>query len=160
MTTKASAKPEQKKPASAKPAAKAVAPKPAPKAVAPKAVAPKAVAPKAVAPKAVAPKAVAPKAVAPKAATKPAAKPEAQAKAAKPKASKVIRDSFTFPETDYRKISELKKACLGLGINAKKSEILRAGLHVLASLDKAKLKEVISKIEKIKTGRPLGSEKS
>ena len=129
MTTKASAKPEQKKPTPAKPVAKTAAPKPAPKAVA-------------------------------KPAAKPAAKPVVQAKAAKPKASKVIRDSFTFPETDYRKISELKKACLGLGINAKKSEILRAGLHVLASLDKAKLKEVISKIEKIKTGRPLGSEKS
>ena len=129
MTTKASAKPEQKKPTPAKPVAKPAAPKPAPKAVA-------------------------------KPAAKPAAKPVVQAKAAKPKASKVIRDSFTFPETDYRKISELKKACLGLGINAKKSEILRAGLHVLASLDKAKLKEAISRIEKIKTGRPLGSEKS
>lgn len=129
MTTKASAKPEQKKPTPAKPVAKPAAPKPAPKAVA-------------------------------KPAAKPAAKPVVQAKAAKSKASKVIRDSFTFPETDYRKISELKKACLGLGINAKKSEILRAGLHVLASLDKAKLKEAISRIEKIKTGRPLGSEKS
>ncbi|MHB1299603.1 MAG: hypothetical protein ACYCY8_01885 [Burkholderiales bacterium] len=138
MTTKASAKPEQKKPAPEKPAAKAIAPKPAAKAIASK---------------------VAPRTAA-KSAVKPATKPETQAKAAKPKASKVIRDSFTFPETDYRKISELKKACLGLGINAKKSEILRAGLHVLASLDKAKLKEVISRIEKIKTGRPLGSEKS
>ncbi len=129
MTTKASAKPEQKKPTPAKPVAKTAASKPASKAVA-------------------------------KPAAKPAAKPVVQAKAAKPKASKVIRDSFTFPETDYRKISELKKACLGLGINAKKSEILRAGLHVLASLDKAKLKDAISRIEKIKTGRPLGSEKS
>jgi len=129
MTTKASAKPEQKKPTPAKPVARTVAPKPAPKTVA-------------------------------KPAAKPAVKPAVQAKAAKPKASKVIRDSFTFPETDYRKISELKKACLGLGINAKKSEILRAGLHVLASLDKAKLKDAISRIEKIKTGRPLGSEKS
>ena len=76
----------------------------------------------------------------------------------KPKASKVIRDSFTFPEEDYQKISELKKACLGLGINAKKSEILRAGLHALADLDHDKLKELISRIEKIKTGRPLGSD--
>ncbi len=138
MTTKDSTKPEQRKPAPAKPVAKTVAPKTAAKAVAPKTVA----------------KPVAPKdtvKIVGKVATKPAAKP---------KASKVIRDSFTFPETDYRKISELKKACLGLGINAKKSEILRAGLHVLASLDKAKLREVISKIEKIKTGRPLGSEKS
>ncbi len=138
MTTKDSAKPGQRKPAPAKPVAKTVAPKTAAKAAAPKTVA----------------KPAAPKDTV-KIVGKVAAKP-----AAKPKASKVIRDSFTFPETDYRKISELKKACLGLGINAKKSEILRAGLHVLASLDKAKLREVISKIEKIKTGRPLGSEKS
>ena len=133
MTTKASAKSEQKKPAE-----KASAPKPAAKAIAPK---------------------VAPKTVA-KPAAKPSVKPETQAKAAKPKASKVIRDSFTFPETDYQKISELKKTCLALGVNAKKSEILRAGLHALDSLDKDRLKDLISRIEKIKTGRPLGSEKS
>ena len=76
------------------------------------------------------------------------------------KASKVIRDSFTFPESDYQKISELKKSCLAIGVNAKKSEILRAGLHALVALEKEKLRELISKIEKIKTGRPLGSEKS
>ncbi|MBY0578969.1 MAG: hypothetical protein K2P57_07985 [Burkholderiales bacterium] len=85
--------------------------------------------------------------------------PEKAAKAEKAqKASKVIRDSFTFPETDYQKISELKKTCLSLGINAKKSEILRAGLHALAELDKEKLRELICRVEKIKTGRPLGSE--
>jgi hypothetical protein len=72
----------------------------------------------------------------------------------------VIRDSFTFPDADYQKISELKKLFLSLGINTKKSEILRAGLHALGSLDKARLKEVISKVEKIKPGRPLGSDKS
>lgn len=142
---KAAAKPATKsaeKPAVAKPAAKTAA-KPAPKA----AVKP---APKPAA-KPVAKEAAKP---APKAAVKPAPKP-----AAKPVKSKVIRDSFTFPETDYLKISELKKICLSMGINAKKSEILRAGLHALASLDKAKLKDVISKVEKIKTGRPLGSDK-
>lgn len=144
MTTKANT--EEKIPAAApaapKPAAKAVSPKPAAKIAAPKPVS-----------KTSAPK---PVAEAPKAA-QPA---EKAAKPGKTKASKVIRDSFTFPETDYQKISELKKSCLAIGINAKKSEILRAGLHALASLDKDRLKEVISKVEKIKTGRPLGSEKS
>ena len=84
----------------------------------------------------------------------------APAKPEKGKSSRVIRDSFTFPEADYQKISALKKDCLAMGINAKKSEILRAGLHMLASLSKAKLKETISKVEKIKTGRPLGSDKT
>ncbi|HQT27285.1 MAG TPA: hypothetical protein PLK99_11960 [Burkholderiales bacterium] len=148
MTTKA---PEKAAPVpkAAKPAQKTAAKVAAPKPAAPKPAAPKPAAPKPAAPKPAAPKPAAPKA---------AVEAEKALKAKKP--SKVIRDSFTFPETDYQKISELKKACMGLGINAKKSEILRAGLHALASLDKSRLKEVISKIEKIKTGRPLGSEKS
>ena len=50
--------------------------------------------------------------------------------------AKVIRDSFSFPEQDYLKISELKKTCLAAGIHVKKGEILRAGLHLL---DKIKL---------------------
>ncbi len=128
--------------------------KPVAKAATPKTVAKAAVRPAAGA----AAKPAAAKPAAAKPAARAAAKPEPEKKAKK--SSKVIRDSFTFPETDYQKISELKKACLALGINAKKSEILRAGLHALASLDKQKLKEVISQIEKIKTGRPLGSEKS
>ena len=131
----------------AKPAPKAAA-KPAPKAAA---------APAAKTAAKPVPKAV--EKAAPKAAAKPVQKAADPKPAAKPAKSKVIRDSFTFPETDYQKISELKKLCLSMGINAKKSEILRGGLHALASLDKAKLKEVISKVEKIKTGRPLGSEK-
>ncbi len=83
-------------------------------------------------------------------------KPAKAEKVAKP--AKVKRDSFTFPESDYEKISELKKTCLAMGINAKKSEILRAGLHALAALGKEELKAMVSRVEKIKTGRPLGSE--
>ena len=114
------------------------------------------------------------KPVASKARSKPAAKPAAKPAEVKtapepapekpvraekaPKPAKVKRDSFTFPEADYDKISELKKACLAMGINAKKSEILRAGLHALAALDKDGLKTMVSRVEKIKTGRPLGSE--
>lgn len=71
--------------------------------------------------------------------------------------AKVVRDSFTFPESDYQKISELKKSCLALGVHAKKSEILRAGLVLLSQLSGEELKKTISAVEKIKTGRPLGS---
>lgn len=154
MTSKTPIKPEGKSAQPAKAEPKAAAGKPA----AAKTQAAKPAAPRPAAAKPAASSPAPAKAADPKPAIK---KPAAEAaKSVKPKkASKVIRDSFTFPETDYQKISELKKACLALGINAKKSEILRAGLHALASLDKNKLREVISKVEKIKTGRPLGSEK-
>ena len=72
--------------------------------------------------------------------------------------AKVIRDSFSFPEQDYLKISELKKTCLAEGIHVKKSEILRAGLHLLTQLNLAELKIAVDQVEKIQTGRPNSSE--
>ena len=72
--------------------------------------------------------------------------------------AKVIRDSFSFPEQDYLKISELKKTCLAAGIHVKKSEVLRAGLHLLTKLNLAELKEVVDQVDKIRTGRPNSSE--
>lgn len=70
---------------------------------------------------------------------------------------KVIRDSFSFPEQDYRKISELKKTCLAAGIPVKKGEILRAGLLLLAKLNVDELKQIVDQVEKVKTGRPHAS---
>ncbi len=70
---------------------------------------------------------------------------------------KVIRDSFSFPEEDYLKISELKKTCLAAGINVKKGEVLRAGLHLLSQLTLDDLKNVIEQVEKVQTGRPASS---
>ncbi len=67
---------------------------------------------------------------------------------------KVIRDSFSFPEQDYLKISELKKTCLAAGIHVKKGEILRAGLHLLTQLSLDELKLAVEKVEKVQTGRP------
>lgn len=74
--------------------------------------------------------------------------------ATKPKLEKVIRDAFTFPESDHKLIGELKKNGLKLEVQLNKSEIVRAGLHVLSELSKDKLKAVFLDIEKIKTGRP------
>lgn len=70
---------------------------------------------------------------------------------------KVIRDSFSFPEQDYLKISELKKTCLTAGIHVKKGEILRAGLHLLSKLNLVDLKQAVEQVEKVKTGRPNSS---
>ena len=80
------------------------------------------------------------------------------AKKVKNPKTKVIRDSFSFPEQDYLKISELKKACLAVGIPVKKGEILRAGLHLLTQLNLSELKQVVVQVERVKTGRPLSSE--
>lgn len=72
-------------------------------------------------------------------------KPE---KTAKAKKEKVIRDSFTMPKQEFEKIAELKKQCLKLGVNIKKSEILRAGLHALGKLTPQQLKIAVSKVKK------------
>lgn len=67
---------------------------------------------------------------------------------------KVVRDSFTMPQADYDIIAELKQKALKTGLHVKKSELLRAGLQVLSKLSTAQLKQSISNLEKIKTGRP------
>ena len=68
---------------------------------------------------------------------------------------KVIRDSFSFPEKDYLKISELKSTCLAAGIHVKKGEILRAGLDLLTKLNLDELKQAVGQVEKVQTGRPI-----
>lgn len=68
---------------------------------------------------------------------------------------KVVRDSFTMPQNEYDKIAEIKAICLKAKMHVKKSEVLRAGLKVLAELNATQLKRALSELEKIKTGRPL-----
>jgi hypothetical protein len=106
-------------------------------------------------------KAAAPK---PAAAVKPAstAKPLAAKKTVKPvkaKKAKLVRDSFTMPETEYAVIASLKKRCLGAGVSAKKSEILRAAIAGLARLSDASVAAAIRRLEVIKTGRPAKAAK-
>ena len=79
---------------------------------------------------------------------------QAGIKAKKEHRLKVVRDSFTMPQNEYQKIAEIKAACLKAKMRVKKSEVLRAGLQVLAELDPARLKFILNSLEKIKTGRP------
>ncbi|MFH1818533.1 MAG: hypothetical protein ABIK08_02410 [Pseudomonadota bacterium] len=145
---------------------------PVPVKAAPAATRPKAAAPRRTARPA---KAAAAKPAAKPAARKPAAaKPAAAKKAArpakpvvakkaakpvKPKKVKLVRDSFTMPETEYALIAELKKRCLGMGVSAKKSEILRAAVAGLARLGDAAVAAAIGRLDVIKTGRPAKSGK-
>jgi hypothetical protein len=72
----------------------------------------------------------------------------------KEKKLKVVRDSFTMPQEDYALISELKQRTLKAGLQVKKSELLRAGLQLLAKQTAVQLKKTVVNLEKIKTGRP------
>jgi hypothetical protein len=72
----------------------------------------------------------------------------------KPNKMKMVRDSFTMPETDYSQLEQLKKRCLRGGVHVKKSELLRAGLLALASLSDTALFKTVAAVEKLKTGRP------
>lgn len=82
---------------------------------------------------------------------KPAAKPGAEAKTKKPK---LVRDSFTFPKEEYQAIAALKQKALGLKHSAKKSEILRAGIKLLSSLNDKAFLAALSNVPALKTGRP------
>ena len=75
-------------------------------------------------------------------------------KAKKDQKKKVVRDSFTMPQNEYSKIAEIKAICLKSKMHVKKSEVLRAGLKLLAELNPAQLKQKLGSLEKIKTGRP------
>ena len=93
-----------------------------------------------------------PKPVAAKPLVKPAAAKDPKA-LKKPKL-KVVRDSFTMPHSEYLKIAEIKAIGLKAGLQVKKSEVLRAGVIALCAMDEAQLKQALSGLDKIKTGRP------
>lgn len=76
------------------------------------------------------------------------------AKAEKPKKAKLVRDSYTMPEDEYGQLAALKKRLLAKGVAAKKSELLRAGLALLAAQKDDDLLAQLKKIPALKTGRP------
>ena len=99
-----------------------------------------------------------------KAKTRPTKAPQAQAadkkksvapaKAAKEKKVKVVRDSFTLPKTELLQITEMKKRAMALGVEVKKSELIRAGLQALAGMADTAFKKAMANVPTIKTGRP------
>lgn len=87
---------------------------------------------------------------------KPKVSPPAPAKPVAAKREKLVRDSFTMPRTEYAVIAQLKQRAAGLARPAKKSELLRAGVKVLAAMDDAGLLAALGAVPAIKTGRPAG----
>ena len=95
------------------------------------------------------------------AATAPALKKpkesHAAAKAAhnvKVKKEKLVRDSFTMPESEYQALADAKKECLKAGIAIKKSELLRVSLASLKLLSVAQLTAARDGLTKVQAGRP------
>lgn len=83
-----------------------------------------------------------------------AVKAEKDMKGVKKPKLKVVRDSFTMPQSEYQKIAEIKELCLKSGVQVKKSEVLRAGVIALCAMNEEQLKAAMSTLDKIKTGRP------
>lgn len=89
----------------------------------------------------------------------PASKPATAtkpAKATEPKGKKpkLVRDSFTIPKDEYTVLDTLKDRATALAHPVKKSELLRAGLKVLAGLSDSALRSALQAVPSIKTGRP------
>jgi hypothetical protein len=102
---------------------------------------------------------------APKASPKPASQPNTKVttrqtvatekvKAVKEKKVKVVRDSFTIPKTEFDQLSVMKKRATALGVDIKKSEVIRAGLQLLSGLADAAFTKALTSVPTIKTGRP------
>lgn len=95
----------------------------------------------------------------------PASKPATATKAAsavkptkatetKGKKPKLVRDSFTIPKDEYAVLDTLKDRATALAHPVKKSELLRAGLKVLAGLSDSALRSALQAVPSIKTGHP------
>ena len=84
----------------------------------------------------------------------PAAADKTARKKDKPEKVKVVRDSFTIPKTEYAQIAALKKRAMSLGIEAKKSELIRAGLLLLSHASDTALGKALGNVPTLKTGRP------
>lgn len=58
------------------------------------------------------------------------------------------------PQSDFSLIATLKARAPGARREARKSEVLRAGLHALAALSPADLVVALDRLQRIETGRP------
>lgn len=92
---------------------------------------------------------------APAVADKPVEKPpEKPAEAErKDKHEKVERDSFSMPASEHKRIKALREALGKDGLLASKSEVLRAGLALLAEQDIAEVARLVGALPKVAKGK-------
>lgn len=66
----------------------------------------------------------------------------------------MMRDSFTMPTDEYEQLATVRQACLQAGTEVKKSQLLRAGVALLARMSAAEVTGLVGELPVIKTGRP------
>lgn len=67
--------------------------------------------------------------------------------------SRVIRDGLTLAGAEFESLMQLKQRSTAIGRPAKKSELLRAGLAVLAAVDDDRLAATLAALPPLKAGR-------
>ncbi len=73
---------------------------------------------------------------------------------AKPKKDKLIRDSFTIPESEYKVLADIKKACLDAAVEVKKSQLIRIAIAQLSNMSVPKLSAALKSLAVVQAGRP------
>lgn len=68
--------------------------------------------------------------------------------------TKVVRDTFSFPPQEHAQLKALMERMPALYRRTTRSELVRAGVMLLADLDDDDLAEVLDRVERLKTGRP------
>jgi len=66
---------------------------------------------------------------------------------------KVVRDTFSFPPSDYKLIKEVRLRLAKKGRITSKSELMRAALHQLNELSDAEALASVEQLIKVKPGR-------
>ena len=69
------------------------------------------------------------------------------------KHEKVERDSFSMPAREHKRIKALREALGKDGVLASKSEVLRAGLALLAERDIAEVARLVAALPKVAKGK-------
>lgn len=62
------------------------------------------------------------------------------------KKERVVREKFSLPKAEYARLEALKGRLADQGLAVKKSQLVRAGLILLAALADEDLREVVSKV--------------
>jgi hypothetical protein len=67
---------------------------------------------------------------------------------------KVVRDSFSMPEAEYRTVAAVQKRMIKKEKVVSKSEVVRAAFAVLNKLNDKELVELFDSLPKVRPGRP------
>jgi hypothetical protein len=70
---------------------------------------------------------------------------------------RVVREAFTIPEAEHGQIEAIRTQMLSGAIAVSKSEVVRAGLLLLAEADVETRRTTFERLERVKTGRPKTS---